>query len=77
MCEGKMDKVTFGRAKKLNFYLHCCRCSYKGLSNYFTMYKNFVLLNSYLFLSIFKYEVNLCLINVVYYSINGCEFSYK
>ena len=27
MCVGKIDKITFGETKKLNFYLHCCKCS--------------------------------------------------
>ena len=27
MYVGKIDKVTFGGAKKLNFQLHCCGCS--------------------------------------------------
>ena len=30
----------------------------EGLSNYFAMYNNFILLISYLFLNIFEYEVN-------------------
>ena len=33
----------------------------EGLSNYFAMYNNFILLISYLFLNIFEYEVNLFL----------------
>ena len=31
------------------------------LSNYFARYNNFILLNSYLFLNVFEYEVNLIL----------------
>ena len=27
MYVGKIDKVTFGEAKKLNFQLHCYECS--------------------------------------------------
>ena len=33
----------------------------EGLSNYFARYNNFILLNSYLSLNIFEYEVNLIL----------------
>ena len=33
----------------------------EGLNNYFARYNNFILLNSYLFLNIFEYEVNLFL----------------
>ena len=33
----------------------------EGSSNYFARYNNFILLNSYLFLNIFEYEVNLIL----------------
>ena len=39
------------------------------LSNYFARYNNFILLNSYLFLNVFEYEVNLILFVLFFFSI--------
>ena len=32
----KIDKVTFGGVKKLNFQLHCCGCSNQDIYSMFT-----------------------------------------
>ena len=31
MCEGKIDKITFCGAKKLNIWLYYCGCSYMAM----------------------------------------------
>ena len=41
----------------------------EGLSNYFARYNNFILLNSYLLLNIFQYEVNLILFVLCFFFI--------